>query len=62
MSLKFAPLTKRIRVKKIPKNTTKDDVKYKFSNHRIGGGEVINMDYDQNNGIAELFFESSSGM
>ncbi|XP_046838994.1 uncharacterized protein LOC124433277 [Xenia sp. Carnegie-2017] len=60
VSLKFAPLTKGIRVKKIPKNTTKDDVKYKFLNHRFGGGEVINMDYDQNNGIAELFFESSS--
>ncbi|XP_046856480.1 uncharacterized protein LOC124449563 isoform X3 [Xenia sp. Carnegie-2017] len=60
VSLKFAPLTKGIRVKKIPKTTTKDDVKYKFLNHRFGGGEVTNMDYDQNNGIAKLFFESSS--
>ncbi|XP_046856440.1 uncharacterized protein LOC124449537 isoform X2 [Xenia sp. Carnegie-2017] len=60
VSLKFAPLSTGISVKKIPKNAKSEDVEYKFSNPKTGGGEVINMEFDKNNGIAKLFFKSSS--
>ena len=62
MSLKFAPLSTGIRVKKIPKNAKSEDVEYKFSNPKTGGGEVINMEFDKDSGIAKLFFKSSSGI
>ncbi|CAB4045054.1 poly [ADP-ribose] polymerase 14-like isoform X2, partial [Paramuricea clavata] len=60
ISLEFAPLTKGIRVSKIPRATSSDDIRYKFSNPKIGGGEVTDMMLNKDNGVANVSFEKSS--
>ena len=61
VTLEFARLTKGIKISNIPPETTSDDVRYKFSNKRIGGGQVRDMTFDKNNGVANVYFEESSG-
>ena len=61
ISLEFAPLTKGIKISNIPPDTSSDDIKYKFSNPKIGGGEVTDIMLDKNNGVASVYFEKSSG-
>ena len=61
VSLEFAPLTKGIRVSNISQGTSLDDIKFKFSNRKIGGGKVTDMMLDRNNGVASVYFEESSG-
>ena len=61
ISLEFPPLTKGIKIYNIPPDATPDDIKFKFSNPKIGGGKVRDMMLDRNNGIANVYFEESSG-
>ena len=61
ISLEFAPLTKGIKISNIPPDTRVDDIKYKFSNPKIGGGKVTDIMLDKNNGVASVYFEKSSG-
>ena len=60
ISLEFAPLTKGIKISNIPQDTTTDDIKFKFSNKKIGGGKVMDM-LHKKNGVANVYFEKSSG-
>ena len=60
ISLEFAPLTKGIKISNIPQDTTTDDIKFKFSNKKIGGGKVMDM-LPKKNGVANVYFEKSSG-
>ena len=60
ISLEFCPLTKGIQISNIPPQTSQDDVKFKFSNPRIGGSEVTDIMFDKKNGVANVFFEESS--
>ena len=62
ISLELAPLTKRIKISNIPLGTTSDDIRFKFSNPKIGGGQVMDMMFDKENGVATVYFEKSSGM
>ena len=62
ISLEFAPLTKGIRISNIPKGTTSDDMKFKFSNPKIGGGHVTDVILNMSGTIAHVYFENSSGM
>ena len=61
ISLEFCPLTKGIQISNIPPQTSQDDVKFKFSNPRIGGSEMMDMMFDKRNGVANVYFEESSG-
>ena len=61
ISLEFAPLTKGIKISNIPPDTSSDDIKYKFSNPKIGGGKVTDIMLDKNNGVASVYFEKFSG-
>ena len=61
IALEFARLTKGIKISNIPPETTSDDVRYKFSNKKIGGGQVTDMMLDKKNGVANVYFEESSG-
>ena len=62
ISLEFAPLTKGIRISNIPPETSSDDMRFKFSNKKIGGGPITNMMLDKKNGVANVYFEKSSGI
>jgi hypothetical protein len=62
ISLEVAPLTKGIRVSNIPPGTSSDDIRYEFSNKKIGGGQVTDMMLDKRNGVANVYFEKTSGM
>ena len=62
ISLELAPLTKRIKISNIPPATTSDDMRFKFSNQKIGGGQVTDMMLDKKNGVADVYFEKSSGI
>jgi hypothetical protein len=62
ISLEVAPLTKGIKVRNIPPGTSSDDIRYKFSNKKIGGGQVTDMMLDKRNGVANVYFEKTSGM
>ena len=61
ISLEFAPLTKGIKISNIPNGSSPDDIKFKFSNPKVGGGKVTDMMLDRNNGIANVYFEKPSG-
>ena len=61
ISLELAPLTKDIKISNIPSGTSSDDIRYKFSNKRIGGGPVRGVNLDKSNGVASVKFENSSG-
>ena len=61
ISLEFAPLTKCIKISNLPQDTNRDDIKFKFSNPKLGGGKVTNIKFDKNNGVASVYFEKSSG-
>ena len=61
ISLEFAPLTKGIKISNIPQDTTTDDIKFKFSNKKIGGGKVMDIMLHKENGVANVYFEKSSG-
>ena len=61
ISLEFCPLTKGIQISNIPPETSEDDIKFKFSNRKIGGSKVKNMMFDKKNGVANVCFEESSG-
>ncbi|CAB4032729.1 Hypothetical predicted protein, partial [Paramuricea clavata] len=60
ISLEFAPLTKGIKISNIPPETWSDDIRYKFSNKKIGGGQVTDMMMDKRNGVANIYFEKTS--
>ncbi|XP_028391015.1 protein mono-ADP-ribosyltransferase PARP14-like [Dendronephthya gigantea] len=60
ISLEFAPLTRSIRVTNIPQDTSRDAIKYKFKNPKIGGGRVTDVKMDEKNGVAIVGFEESS--
>lgn len=62
ISLKFAPLTRSIRVTNIPQKTSRDAIKYKFNNPKIGGGKVSDVRMEKNNAVAKVCFEESSGI
>lgn len=62
ISLEFAPLTKCIKIGNIPPGTSSDDVKYKFSSRKICGGQVTEVKLDKKSGVANVYFEKSSGM
>jgi hypothetical protein len=62
ISLEFAPLTKGIRIGNIPPGTSSDDVKYKFSSRKICGGQVTEVKLEKKTGVANVYFEKSSGM
>ena len=62
ISLEFAPMTKGIRVSKIPRATSSDDIRYKFSNPKTGGGEMTDMMLNKEDGVANVSFEKSSGI
>ena len=62
ISLEFAPLTKGIRISNIPPETSSDDMRFKFSNKKIGGGPITDMMLDKKNGVANVYFEKSSGI
>ena len=62
ISLEFAPLTKGIRIGNIPPGTSSDDIKYKFSSRKICGGQVTEVKLDKKSGVANVYFEKSSGM
>ena len=62
ISLEFAPLTKGIKISNIPQGTSSDDIMYKFSNPKFGGGQVTNVTLDKENGVANVYFEKSSGV
>ena len=62
IALEFAPLTKGIRVSNIPQGTTPDAIKFKFSNPKYGGSKVVEVILDTNNGLANVYFEKSSGI
>jgi hypothetical protein len=62
ISLECAPLTKCIKISNIPPGTTSDDIRFKFSNPKVGGGQVMDMMFDKENGVANVYFEESSGM
>ena len=62
ISLEFAPLTKGIRISNIPPETSSDDIRFKFSNPKSGGGQVTDMMLDKRNGIANVYFEKCSGI
>jgi hypothetical protein len=62
ISLEFAPLTKGVRVSNIPPGTTPDAIKFKFSNPKYDGSKVVEMMLDRNNGLANVYFEKSSGI
>ena len=62
ISMEFAPLTKGIRVTNIPEETTLDSIKFRFSNPKIGGGKVTDIMLDENYGVANVYFEKSSGI
>jgi hypothetical protein len=62
ISFEFSPLTKGIRVSNILRGTSSDDIRYKFSNKNIGGGQVTDMMLDKKNGVANIYFEKTSGM
>ena len=59
ISLEFCPLTNGIQISNIPPETTEDDIKFKFSNRKIGGSKVMDMMFDRKNGVANVFFEES---
>ena len=61
ISLEFPPLTKGIKISNLPQDTTTDDIKFKFSNQKIGGGKVTDIMLDKKNGVANVYFEKSSG-
>ena len=61
ISLEFCPLTKGIQISNIPPQTSLDAIKFRFSNPRIGGSEVTDIMFDRRNGVANVFFEESSG-
>ena len=60
ISLEFCPLTKGIQISNIPPQTSQDDIKFRFSNPRIGGSEVTDIMFDKRNGVANVYFEKSS--
>ena len=62
ISLEFAPLTKGIRISNIPPETSSDDMRFKFSNKKVGGGPITDMMLDKKNGVANVYFEKSSGI
>ena len=62
ITMEFAPLTKGIRISNIPPETTTDSIKFKFSNPKIGGGKVTDIMLDRNDGVANVYFEKSSGI
>lgn len=62
ISLECAPLTKGIRISNIPKGTSSDDMKFKFSNPKIGGGHVTDIILNERGTVANIYFEKSSGM
>ena len=61
ISLEFPLLTKGIKISNIPQDTSPDDIKFRFSNPKIGGGKVTDILLDRNNGVASVYFEKSSG-
>ena len=61
ISFEFAPLTKSIKISNIAQGTSPDDIKFKFSNQKIGGGKVTDIMLDKNNGVASVCFEKCSG-
>ena len=61
ISLEFAPLTKGIKVSNIAQGTSPDDIKFKFSNPKIGGGKVTDIVLNRNSGVANVYFEKCSG-
>ena len=61
LSFEFAPLTKVIKVSNIPEDISDEDIKYKFSNPKSGGGKVTDILLDNKNGVARVYFEKSSG-
>lgn len=61
ISFEFAPLTKVIKISNIPEDTSDEDIKYKFSNPKFGGGKVTDILLDNKNGVARVHFEKSSG-
>ena len=62
ISMEFPPLTTSLRISNIPQETTSDSIKFKFSNPKIGGGKVTEIMLDENNGVANVYFEKSSGI
>ena len=62
ISLELAPLARGIRISNIPEGTSSDDIRFKFSNKKIGGSQVKDMVLDRENGVAKVHFENSSGM
>jgi hypothetical protein len=62
ISLEFAPLSKGITITNIPQGTCFEDIRFKFSNKNIGGDQVTDMMLDRTNGIANVYFEKTSGM
>ena len=61
ISLEFAPFTKGIRISNLPKGTTSDDMKFKFSNPKTGGGHVTDVVLNKACTVAYVYFENSSG-
>ena len=61
ISLEFPLLTKGIKISNIPQDTSPDDIKFKFSNPKIGGGKVTDIMLDRNGGVANVYFEKCSG-
>jgi hypothetical protein len=62
ISLEFAPLTKGIRISNIPQGPFLDDIRRIFSNKSIGGDPVTDMMLDTKNGVANVYFEKTSGI
>ena len=61
ISLEFPLLTKGIKISNIPQDISPDDIKFRFSNPKLGGGKVTDIMLDRNNGVASVYFEKSSG-
>ena len=61
VSLEFAPLTKGIMISNIPPDTSYDAMRFKFSNPKIGGGKVTQINLDTSNGMPIIYFEEFSG-
>ena len=62
VSLEFAPLSKGIRIINIPQQASLDAIRFKFSNPKVGGGKVTDIMFDKDNGVANIYFESYSGI
>ena len=62
VALQFAPVTKAMRISNIPQGTSSDAIKFRFSNPKTGGSEVVNMRFDGNTGVAIIYFEEPSGI